>query len=55
MTAATVNELGKLALIDDAKRAAALGLVKQGRIYDLGHVLDENVPQVVYPPLLDQP
>ena len=44
MTAATVNELGKLALIDDAKRAAALGLVKQGRIYDLGHVLDENVP-----------
>jgi kynurenine formamidase len=44
MTATTVNELGKLALIDDAKRAAALALVKRGRIYDLGHVLDENVP-----------
>jgi kynurenine formamidase len=44
MTATDVNVLGKLALIDDAKRAAALALVKQGRIYDLGHVLDENVP-----------
>ncbi len=44
MTARAANELGKLALIDDAKRAAALALVKQGRMYDLGHVLDENVP-----------
>jgi kynurenine formamidase len=44
MTATTANELGKLALIDDAKRAAALELVRQGRLYDLGHVLDENVP-----------
>jgi kynurenine formamidase len=44
MTAAAANELGKLALIDDAKRAAALALVKHGRMYDLGHVLDENVP-----------
>jgi kynurenine formamidase len=44
MTATTVNELGKLALIDDAKRAAALALVTRGRMYDLGHVLDENVP-----------
>jgi kynurenine formamidase len=42
MTAA--NELGKLALIDDAKRAAALALVRHGRMYDLAHVLDENVP-----------
>jgi kynurenine formamidase len=44
MTATSVNELGKLALIDDAKRAAALALVRHGRMYDLGHVLDENVP-----------
>jgi len=40
----TVNPAGKLALIDDRKRAAALALVRQGRIYDLGHVLDEQVP-----------
>jgi kynurenine formamidase len=44
MTATAINELGKLALIDDAKRAAALALPCQGRMYDLGHVLDENVP-----------
>ena len=44
MTATTANELGKLALLDDAKRAAALGLVTRGRLYDLGHLLDENVP-----------
>ncbi|MBV8991391.1 MAG: cyclase family protein [Solirubrobacterales bacterium] len=44
MTATSANELGKLALIDDAKRAGALALVRQGRMYDLGHVLDENVP-----------
>jgi kynurenine formamidase len=44
MSVGTINELGKLALIDDSKRAAALALVKQGRMYDLGHVLDENVP-----------
>ena len=37
-------ELGKLALIDDAKRAAALAEVRTGRVYDLGHVLDERVP-----------
>jgi kynurenine formamidase len=40
----SAHELGKLALIDDAKRAAALALVRRGRMYDLGHVLDENVP-----------
>jgi kynurenine formamidase len=39
-----VNPAGKLALIDDRKRAAALALVRQGRMYDLGHVLDEQVP-----------
>jgi kynurenine formamidase len=44
MSVATVSPLGRLALIDDAKRAAALRLVRHGRMYDLGHVLDENVP-----------
>jgi kynurenine formamidase len=44
MTATSVNPLGKLALIDDAKRAAALAGVRRGRMYDLGHVLDERVP-----------
>jgi len=44
MTVTSVNPLGKLALIDDAKRAAALAGVRHGRMYDLGHVLDEHVP-----------
>jgi kynurenine formamidase len=44
MTATSVNPLGKLSLIDDAKRAGALALVKHGRMFDLGHVLDERVP-----------
>ena len=30
--------------IDDAKRLEALALVREGRLYDLGHTLDENVP-----------
>jgi kynurenine formamidase len=44
MTATAASPLGKLALIDDAKRATALAEVRSGRMYDLGHVLDENVP-----------
>jgi kynurenine formamidase len=44
MTATSANPLGKLALIDDAKRASALALVRRGRTYDLGHVLNEHVP-----------
>jgi kynurenine formamidase len=44
MTATTANPVGRLALIDDAKRAAALALVREGRMYDLGRVLDERVP-----------
>jgi kynurenine formamidase len=44
MTATAINPHGKLALIDDAKRRAALSLVRRGRLYDLGHVLDERVP-----------
>jgi kynurenine formamidase len=30
--------------IDDAKRARAMRLVRTGRLYDLGRVLDEHVP-----------
>jgi kynurenine formamidase len=30
--------------IDDAKRRAAMALVREGRLYDLSHVLDESVP-----------
>jgi kynurenine formamidase len=30
--------------IDDAKRRAAMRLVREGRLYDLSHVLDESVP-----------
>jgi kynurenine formamidase len=44
MTVGNTHELGKLALIDDAKRASVLALVRHGRMYDLGHVLDERVP-----------
>jgi kynurenine formamidase len=38
------DQLGMLNHIDDAKRVAALSLVREGRIYDLGHVLDEASP-----------
>jgi kynurenine formamidase len=38
------DQLGMLNHIDDAKRRAALRLVREGRLYDLGHVLDESVP-----------
>jgi kynurenine formamidase len=38
------DELGMLNHITDATRAAALRLVRSGRLYDLGRVLDENVP-----------
>jgi kynurenine formamidase len=30
--------------VDEAKRLAALGLVREGRLFDLGRVLDESVP-----------
>jgi kynurenine formamidase len=33
-----------LAYVDEAKRREALALVREGRLYDLGHVLDEKVP-----------
>ena len=38
------DALGMLNHIDDAKRVEALRLVRTGRMYDLGHVLDEHVP-----------
>ena len=38
------DQVGMLNHIDGPKRVAALGLVKKGRLYDLGHVLDERVP-----------
>ena len=41
---AVVDELGMLRHVTDAKRLQALGLVREGRLYDLGHVLDERAP-----------
>jgi kynurenine formamidase len=38
------DELGMLNHVDDAKRRDALALVRHGRLYDLGRVLDESVP-----------
>jgi kynurenine formamidase len=38
------DQLGMLNHIDEAKRLAALRLVREGRLYDLGRVLDENCP-----------
>jgi kynurenine formamidase len=37
-------ELGMLSHVDDAKRREALALVREGRLFDLGRVLDENIP-----------
>jgi kynurenine formamidase len=38
------DQLGMLNHVDDAKRLAALQLVREGRLYDLGRILDENCP-----------
>ena len=38
------DQLGMLNHVDEAKRLQALGLVREGRLYDLGHVLDEDIP-----------
>jgi len=35
---------GRLALVDEKKRLQALRLARTGKLYDLGHVLDEYVP-----------
>ena len=38
------DQLGMLNHVDDAKRREALSVVRRGRLYDLGRVLDETVP-----------
>jgi kynurenine formamidase len=38
------DELGMLNHVTDAKRREALALVRHGRLYDLGRILDEHVP-----------
>jgi kynurenine formamidase len=38
------DEVGMLNHVDDAKRRQALALVREGRLYDLGRVLDEACP-----------
>jgi kynurenine formamidase len=38
------DQLGMLNHIDDAKRRDALALVRDGRLHDLGRVLDEDAP-----------
>jgi kynurenine formamidase len=38
------DEIGMLNHVDDAKRREALALVREGRLFDLGRVLDETVP-----------
>ncbi len=38
------DEVGMLNHVTEAKRHRALGLVGEGRLYDLGRVLDEDIP-----------
>jgi kynurenine formamidase len=38
------DQLGMLNHVDEAKRLEALGLVREGRLYDLGHELHEDIP-----------
>jgi kynurenine formamidase len=38
------DQLGMLNHVTDAKRRDAMALVREGRLYDLGHVLDESCP-----------
>jgi hypothetical protein len=35
-------EVGMLEHVDEAKRREALGLVREGRVFDLGRILDET-------------
>jgi kynurenine formamidase len=44
MRETAVEELGMLRHVTAAKRLEALGLVREGRLYDLGRVLDERAP-----------
>jgi kynurenine formamidase len=43
-TRETVDALGLLRHVTEAKRLRALSLVREGRLYELGHVLDESSP-----------
>ena len=38
------DQLGMLNHVDEEARLRALSLVREGRLYDLGHVLDESIP-----------
>ena len=38
------DQVGMLNHVDEAKRLAALSLVREGRVFDLGRVLDEDAP-----------
>src|SRR3954468_13789597 len=38
------HEHGMLNHVDDTRRRAAMELARDGRLYDLAHVLDEHVP-----------
>jgi len=38
------DEIGMLGLVDERKRREALALVRTGRMYDLGRILDEDIP-----------
>jgi kynurenine formamidase len=44
MQEAAVHELGMLRHVTETKRLQALSLVREGRLYDLGRVLDESAP-----------
>jgi kynurenine formamidase len=44
MREATLHEAGMLRHVTEAKRLQALSLVREGRLYDLGRVLDERSP-----------
>jgi kynurenine formamidase len=44
MVVGMTSDLGMLRHVDEAKRREALALVHEGRLFDLGRVLDENVP-----------
>jgi kynurenine formamidase len=41
---ASASEVGMLVHVDEGKRLQALELVREGRLYDLGHELHEGVP-----------
>jgi kynurenine formamidase len=44
MVVGVTAELGMLRHVDEAKRLEGLALVREGRLFDLGRILDENIP-----------